>query len=220
MALLDQTLNQILGPLEIALNRTLSRSPDALVQLEGMRDAVCIQLRDVGWAFRMFPVAHGVQLLPGNEGARVTVSTSLVGMARLVAGEDPRAMGDALNMQGDAEYAQRLMDALRGARIDLQAEITSLLGPVFGSGVGAQVGQGLRGLMDFGRNSLQSLLLGERAESSPSASSDDRRQLSAEGQAADPAQTRAWMDDVDDAATALDRLEARIARLESRRAEA
>lgn len=218
MALLDQ----VLGPLEIALNKALNTSPQALAQLDDTRDAMALELRDLGWSFRIIPVNHGVQLLPGQDDARATVSTSLVGMARLFAGEDPRAMGDALRLDGDAQYAEHIMQALRGARIDLQAEISSVLGPLGGDGLGAQVAQGARGLLDFGRQSLQSLLLGQAAADSNSttgAAAHEEAALLQEGQAADPQQTRQWMDEVDDAATALDRLEARIARLENRRNE-
>ena len=214
MALLDQ----VLGPLEIALNKTLAVSPQALAELDGAGDAMALELRDLAWSFRLIPVNHGVQLLPGQEGARATVSTSLVGLARLFAGEDPRAMGEALRMQGDAEYAQRIMDALKGARIDLQAELSSLLGP--GEAMGSQLIQGAKGLFDFGRQSLQSFLVGtvsDAASSTASSASSEQQQLLQEGQAADPKETRQWMDDVDDCVTALDRLEARIARLENQR---
>ncbi|MGJ8668394.1 MAG: SCP2 sterol-binding domain-containing protein [Oceanococcus sp.] len=212
-------LDQVLGPLEIALNKALSASPQALAELDGAQDALALELRDIGWSFRMIPVTHGVQLLPGHEDARATVSTSLVGLARLFAGEDPRAMGEALRMQGDAEYADRIMTALRGARIDLQAELSSLLGPLGASGLGAQLTQGAKGLLDFGRQSLQSLLVGSDSTASSAAAVDPDQQQSllAEGQAADAKQTHQWMDEVDDTATALDRLEARIGRLENQR---
>ncbi len=203
MALLDQ----VLGPLEIVLNRALSASPQALASLEGAHDAVALELRDLGWAFRMTPVSHGVQLLPGGEPARAGVSTSLVGLARLGAGEDPRAMGSALQLNGDAEYAERVLGALRESRIDLQAEVRAVLQPVLGSQVGAQLGQGLRGLLDFGRSSVRELLLG-RASQESAAQVDG-------GEAADPEQASAWMDEVDDVASAVDRLEARIRRLET-----
>lgn len=203
MALLDQGL----GPLEIVINRALNASPEALAALEGAQDPVALHLRDLGWAFRMTPVSHGVQLVPGDEPARAGVSTSLVGLARLAAGEDPRAMGDALRLQGDAEYAERVLGALRSARIDLQAEVRSLLQPVLGSQFGGQLEQGLRGLLDFGRQSVREILLGSSKPSDDMADND--------GQAADPAQTQAWMDEVDDVAIAVDRLEARIRRLET-----
>ena len=212
MALLDQ----VLGPLEIALNRALAASPQALAELESAADAVALELRDLGWSFRMIPVSHGVQLLPGQDAARATVSTSLVGLARLFSGEDPRAMGEALRLQGDAEYAEHIMTALKAARIDLQAELSSLLGPLGADRLGAQLAQGARGLLDFGRQSVQSLLLGGSPASS-AASTQEQQILDSQGQAADPQQARQWMDDVDDAALALDRLEARIARLENQR---
>lgn len=203
MALLDQ----VLGPLEIVLNRALGASPQALAALEGAQEPVALELRDLGWAFRMTPVSHGIQLLPGGEPARAGVSTSLVGLARLGAGEDPRAMGAALQLNGDAEYAERVLGALRDARIDLQAEVRTVLQPVLGSQVGAQLGQGLRGLLDFGRNSVRELLLGRASEQSGEPMDG--------GEAADPEQANAWMDEVDDVANAVDRLEARIRRLET-----
>lgn len=203
MALLDQ----VLGPLEIVLNRALGASPQALADLEGAQEPVALELRDLGWAFRMTPVNHGLQLLPGAEPARAGVSTSLVGLARLAAGEDPRAMGTALHLNGDAEYAERVLGALREARIDLQAEVRTVLQPVLGGQIGAQFGQGLRGLLDFGRSSVRELLLGRAA--------DDAGADAGGGEAADPEQTSKWMDQVDDMASAVDRLEARVRRLES-----
>lgn len=218
MALLDQ----VLGPLEIALNKALNASPQALAELDDAHEAVALSFRDLAWGFRIIPVKHGVQLLPGVDDARATVSTSLVGMARLFAGEDPRAMGDALRLDGDAQYAERVMQALRGARIDMQAEISSLLGPLGADGLGSQVLQGARGLLDFGRQSLQSLLVGQVSATANNSevAADETTALLQQGQAADPQQARLWMDEVDDTATALDRLEARIARLENRRSEA
>lgn len=203
MALLDQAL----GPLEIVINRALASSPEALAALQDADQPVALELRDLGWALRMTPVSHGLQLSPGAEPARAGVSTSLVGLARLAAGEDPRAMGEALRLSGDAEYADTVLGALRAARIDLQAELRSLIQPLLGSQLGGQLGQGLRGLLDFGRQGVRELLLGR----APASDAPDQTG----GEAADPAQTRAWMDDVDEVATAVDRLEARIKRLES-----
>ncbi len=214
MALLDQ----VLGPLEIALNRVLHSSPQALAELDDADEPLALELRDLGWGFRIVPVSHGVQLLPGTDQARAGISTSLVGLARLFAGEDPRSMGEALRLQGDAEYAERVTSALRSARIDLQAELSSLLGPLGAEGLGAQLGEGARSLLDFGRQSLQALLLGS---ASPAATaSTEEGVVRQQGEAADPGQTRAWMDEVDEMVTALDRLEARIGRLEHRRDEA
>lgn len=192
-------LDQVLGPLEVAINRALGASPRSLEVMRSSDEPVALYFRDLGWGFRIAPTAHGVQLLAGIDSARAALSTSLVGLARLLAGEDPRAMGSALVMEGDAEYAERLLGALRSARIDLEGELSGLLGPLLGE----RLGQGLKGLLGFGRDSLRSLLLGGGG--------------GADGQLADANEARAWMDGVDDAATALDRIEARIARLESRR---
>lgn len=207
-------LDQILGPLEIALNRALSHSPEALAELDGERDALGLYMRDLAWGFRLYPVGHGVQLLPGNEASRAQVSTSLVGLARLMAGEDPRTMGDALRLEGDAEYAERIVTALRSARIDLQAEIENLLAPLGGAQLATQLGQGLKQVMDFGRQGLRGLLTGAASASSNAASAIPEQ----DAQLADAKQTREWMDQVDESALTLDRLEARISRLEKRRA--
>ena len=200
-------LDQILGPLEIGLNRALGSSPSALQTLRESHGALALQFRDLGWGFRLAPTVHGLQLLPGTEGARAGVSTSLVGLARLMAGEDPREMGDALRLEGDAEYAEQIMAAIRSARFDLESEISSLLGPVLGS----RLGQGVKDALDFGRQSLRSLLLGDRGTQTGPDSGD--------AQLADPQATREWMDAVDDTAAALDRIEARIARLERQHSE-
>ncbi len=202
MALLDQ----ILGPLEIVLNRALATSPEATALLAEQREPVALYFRDLDWGLRIYPAPHGVQLMPGSSAARATLSTSLVGLARLMAGEDARTMGTALQLQGDAEYAEQIMSALRQARIDLETEITSLLGPVLGSGLG----QGLSGLLAQGRQGLRTLLLGAGHDAAVSAGADA-------GELAAPEQVHAWMDQIDELATALDRLDARVARLERQR---
>lgn len=198
MALLDQ----ILGPLEIALNRALGASPRVLEELSASPDPVALYFRDLGWGFRLQPCAQGLQLLPGMGDARSAVSTSLVGLARLMAGEDPRAMGSALVLEGDAEYLEALLSNLRQARIDLETEIVSLLGPT----LGARLGQGLREVFSLGQQRFKSLLQGEVEQASGAGAG--------QGGLADADDAGAWMDAVDDAAMALDRLEARVARLE------
>lgn len=196
MALLDQ----ILGPLEIALNRALGSSPQALEQLGASQEPIALYFRDLAWGFRLQPCAHGLQLLPGMGESRSAVSTSLVGLARLMAGEDPREMGQALVLEGDAEYLEAFLGNLRQARIDLEAEITALLGPVLGS----RLGQGIRDLLNIGQQSLKTLLQGEV----------QKAQGAGDAGLADIQEAGEWMDAVDDAATALDRLQARIERLE------
>lgn len=200
-------LDQVLGPLEIALNRALALSPEARAQLAGSADPVGLYFRDLGWGLRLFPTAQGVQLMAGVEGVRALTSTSLVGMARLLAGEDPRTMGSALGLEGDAEYAERIMAALRTARIDLAGELRGLVGSVLGDGPA----QGLRSLLDGGRASLRSLLLGGAGQG---------RDVPASAALAEPEPVRHWMDEVDEAVTELDRLQARIERLERRRGQA
>jgi ubiquinone biosynthesis protein UbiJ len=137
-------------------------------------------------------------------------------------------MGGALTLEGDAEYAAHLMSIMRSARFDLEAELRSLLGPILNSGLGLSlsqnVGQGVTDVISAGKQGLQSLLFGRPPRALSSAGLPDAEQaaLSArpDGELADSEQTHVWMDEVDHAASALDRLEARLARLEQRRGEA
>ncbi len=195
MAILDA----VLAPLEIALNKALTASPAALQQLAGEQQSLALYFRDLAWGFRLQPTVHGLQLQAGLGESRAAISTSLVGLARLLAGEDPRAMGDALVLEGDAEYAERLLGALRHARFDLEAELGALLEPLGAAGLG----RGLRNWAERGRRGLAGLLLGEVQRGPESG-----------GGLANGEEVRRWMDEVDDLAVSLDRLEARVLRSE------
>lgn len=187
MALLDG----LLGPLEIALNRVLATSPQALEVLAAERDALQLSLRDLNWSFQLAPVKHGLVLTPVGTTPRASISTSLVGLARLAGGEDARSLGAALRIEGDAEYAEQIFTALRGAGVDWQAEMASLLGP-------GLLGR-TRGWLDGGRDLLRDWL---------------QHNAHAELVAAPDSAADVSMDALDQLAMQIDRCEARLARLE------
>lgn len=188
-------LDGLLGPLEIAVNRALAASPEALEALAAERDALGLELRDLGWRFTLCPVPHGIALAPGDEKARAAVSTSLVGLARLAAGEDARTMGEALRLSGDAEYAQQFFDIFRDAGVDLKAELGSLLGPDLVQRAGSLA----RELLGGGRQALRSALFGTAGGGDELATG-----------------LAQWMEEVDELAVDMDRAEARVSRLETR----
>lgn len=199
MAWLDQTL----GPLEIAINRGLATSPDALAALARESGALSITLRDLGWSFSLCLVPHGFALMPGQAaGSRAQVSTSLIGLARLFAGEDLPSLGSALVLEGDVEFAQRLLEILSRARVDLEAEIGSRLRAFTPPGLG----DSLAGLLGPARESLRGLLRGPAAKS-----------IAKSADLPPPEDLRDWMRQVDELALQVDRLEARAARLAQRR---
>lgn len=190
--------------IQAMVNRNVAGSPRArelLAALEGR--TLGLEVRFTPWRF-MASAAGGKLLLSRNGGpADVTVSgspLSLLSMTR----EDPQAVirrGD-VRIEGDGAAAERFQELLELLRPDLEAELAQVIGEVPAYGVGSL----LRSALSYGRQVTRTgaMNVGEYL-------AHERRDL------VPRAEAQQFMEDVDALREAVDRVAARIERLEGAR---
>jgi ubiquinone biosynthesis protein UbiJ len=191
--------------IEAALNRYLSLDPDGprgLSALQGRWVALdvdgLLQVLITAEADRLRVAPAGAELEPE---ARITASP--VTLARLgLSGEGGAAAARELRIEGDAELAHALERVLRGVEIDWEELLSRAVGDV----AARQLGNLARGFGAWGRRAGDSLSadLGEYL-------TEEARILPSR------IEVEQFLDEVDGLREDVDRLDARIARLERRR---
>jgi ubiquinone biosynthesis protein UbiJ len=194
--------------LEIALNRYLRLEPAALAEcarLEGR--TIALAATDLGWHFVLEPIAAGVRVSDAAElKADVTVSAATPRLLALAlgsaAGKSRQGLPQGLSVDGDAELLDRFSRLLRSIGFDIEEPLARVLG----DGAAHRVADALRGLFGWSRSAADRLTL------------DTAEYLREEtGDLADSAGVEEWMQGADALRESVDRLEARLARLEKLR---
>jgi ubiquinone biosynthesis protein UbiJ len=195
----------ILERLEAVLNRNVAESRRATTiarRLDGRVLALTIE----GTPFEIFFRADGgrLRLAPRHEGA---TDARLSGTpASLLALAGPQAEGalraGGVRIEGDAEVAQKFRELLAEAQPDFEEELARVVGDV----AARQVANFARGVLSWGRRASGSL-----TDSVVEYLQEEGRDL--------PTRTEVeeFLAEVDHLREDADRLEARLARLESRR---
>jgi ubiquinone biosynthesis protein UbiJ len=196
-------LQPLLEKLAAVLNRNVAQSNRAsalTVQLDGRTLSLVLEGTPLTLYFR---VADGrIAIDSGQPGeADASLSGSPLALLSLAgpAAED-RLRGSAIRIAGDAEVAQRFRDLLQQAQPDFEEELSRVVGDVAAHRVAGLA----RGLFDWGRKAAGSLSTSV-AEYLQEESRDLPTRIEVEE----------FLEAVDRLRESADRLEARLARLES-----
>lgn len=190
--------------LEVALNRYLRLEPAVLAdcaKLEGR--ALALEASDLGWRFVIEPIASGVRVSDGGAiKPDVTVSATTVQVLsaalRSIGQENP-ALPTGLRVDGDAELLDRFGRLLRKVGFDIEEPLSRLVG----DSAAHRIAGGLRGLFGWGRTAADRLAV------------DTSEYLREEvHELAGAADVEEWMHGVEALREGVDRLEARLVRLE------
>lgn len=189
--------------LEIALNRYLALEPEVLTDCGRLQGRViALHAKGPEWEFFLCPNARGVQVLDAWAGKPdVRISATLTQLLRqgLRAGSDAGLALSGVTVEGDAELLARFAALLAKVGFDPEEWLSKWLGDA----AAHRVNQGLRGLLDWGRNSVSTLSL-DTAEYLREETRDLVHRTDVEQ----------WMDRVDDLRERTDRLAARLERVE------
>jgi ubiquinone biosynthesis protein UbiJ len=189
--------------LEIALNRYLALEPAVAAdfgRLEGR--VIALHAQGPGWEFYLCPGNSGVTVLDAWDGKPdVRISARPTALLRRAFGGADGGGGSGVTVEGDADLLQRFSTLVAKVGFD-PAE---WLAPWLGDGAAHRVGQGLRGLLGWGRTSASTLAL-DTAEYLR----EETRDL------AHRADVERWIEGVEAARRRGDALSARLARLERR----
>jgi len=197
-------LNVLFEQLSAAMNRNVAQSARATAlaqQLEGRALALEFEGTPFALAFRV--AAGNVEIdMRAASTADATLTGSPLSLLSLVGpGAEDRVRGSSIRIAGDAEVAQHFRDLLQQAQPDFEEEMSRVVGDV----AAHQVANFARGFFDWGRKAADSF------------STNVAEYLQEEGRDV-PARVEVeeFLEGVDQLREDTDRLEARLARLESR----
>jgi ubiquinone biosynthesis protein UbiJ len=197
----------VCATLEVALNRYLRLERGVVADCATMAGkSIALEAADLGWMFVIEPIATGVRVSNvAEDEPDVLVSAPTLRLARLGLNQLTRREGlpTGIEVVGDIELLNRFSGLL--SRVGLDPE--ELVAKVVGDGAAHRLVGGLKGLFGFGRSAADRL------------SRDTAEYLTEESEdLARAADVEEWMDAVDGLREGVDRLEARLARLEQRSA--
>lgn len=191
--------------LEVALNRYLALDAEALqdcARLQGRTIALAAEMPS--WRFCVQFMPSGVRVHSDAETpADVSVSGRATTLLRLAwqVGQGESGIPQGLQITGDTELLQRFNRTLARVGFDPEEALASVLGDA----AAHRVSEGLKTLLGWGRRSASTLAL------------DTAEYLREEtGDLARAADVADWMDAVDRLREAVDRIDARLTRIQQR----
>ena len=199
-------LNVLLGQLAASLNRNVAQSERAsslATQLDGRVLALVLEGTPVTLWFKVHDGDVAIETRhEGTADARLAGTPfSLLSLVGPGAAERVRSAG--IRIEGDAEVAQRFQGLLQLAQPDFEEELARVIGDV----AAHQVANLARGFLDWGRKAADSF------------SQNVAEYLQEEGRdVPSRVELEEFLESVDHLRSDADRLEARLGRLESRRA--
>ena len=193
--------------LETALNGMLAANPEAAEALPALTGRVlCLDIEGLDLRLCLLPAGRRVQVLGEYAGTPdATIHATPLGLMRMSLAGGEALLEGAARITGDTSFGQRLGGLLRLSAVDWEELLARGLGDV----AGHQLARLLRAGGDWLRDSAAALEqdLGEYL-------TEEARLLPAS------AELEHWMQGVEALRADVDRLEARLRRLEARRAEA
>ena len=198
-------VNALLGQLATVLNRNVAQSTRATslaAQLDGRVLALALEGTPVTLYLKVGDGRIAIDTRhDGVADARLAgTPLSLLSLAGRGAADRMRSVG--IRIEGDAEVAQRFQNLLQQAQPDFEEELSRVVGDV----AAHQVANVARGIFDWGRKAADSF------------SQDVAEYLQEEGRDVPTrVELEEFLESVDHLREAADRLEARLARLESQR---
>jgi ubiquinone biosynthesis protein UbiJ len=188
----------LLGAAEQMLNRALAADPHSLRRLAALKGSLHLRHSDWGWELGVIPVAQGLILSEPEEAPRAKVSLSNQAIMALLRKPSAGRAVPGMQIEGDAGFLQEVADIVQGLEVDL----AGLLQPWLGSSA-APAAMGLQRVGAFLKRGLQQL-----ETQTVEYLSEESRDL------VPPLELDDWMQQVDDLAMDVDRLQARLQRLE------
>ncbi len=140
--------------LEKAFNQCLRMDPDTLAQVTELEGKViALEIQGVGKTIFLVPTAAGLRVQSVFEGEPdVTISGGVFSLARLGLSDHPASVfGDGVEMTGDAHLGRKVQHILDGLQLDWEEQLSHLSGDVLAH----QVGNTVRSLIDWGRNTTE-----------------------------------------------------------------
>ncbi|KEA65098.1 hypothetical protein ADIMK_0800 [Marinobacterium lacunae] len=186
---------------EQSLNTLLAQDPVTLDRLGALGGRViAVEASSPAMALYLLPHSEGIDLLAHYEGeADVTLSGQALSLMRLPIAGNEVLFGKGVALRGDAALAHTLQGILADTRIDWEAWLGNLLGDA----AGHEAARFLRSLGSYSRDTAQSLIL------------NSKEYLQEEAQLLPTRiEIELFLDEVDELREAVDRLEARINRLQ------
>ena len=190
--------------LEVALNRYLRLEPAVAAECARLSGrALALEAGDLGWRFVIEPIAGGVRVSDGN-GVKPDVTVSASSLQVLQAalrslGQENPVLPSGLRVEGDAELLDRFGRLLRKVGFEIEEPLSRLVG----DSAAQRIAGGLRGLFGWSRNAA-----GRLAVDTSEYLREEAREL------AGAADVEEWMQGVEALREGVDRLEARLIRLE------
>jgi len=195
----------VLEGIEQALNHYLSLDPRTLAQMADLEGRVlAVELRGLAVTFYLLPGRGGVQVLGRYEGEPdACLSGTPMALGRLGLGANAPGMlfSGEVRIEGDTELGQTFRRILDDMDIDWEEQLARYTGDV----VAHQVGRGLRAAARWGGQVGRSL-----EQDVTEYLQEETRQLITEHELED------FLDGVDTTRADVDRLEARVRRLQRR----
>jgi ubiquinone biosynthesis protein UbiJ len=191
------------GPLESLLNRNVAASASARALCKRLAGKT-LALHVAGLPLNIFLSSHGERLVLDSQReapADASLTGSPLSFLRMVGPKPEAALrSGAVQIQGDAEVAQAFSELLREAQPDLEEELSRIIGDV----AAHQVGNAARSALAFAERAAKTF-----AQNVAEFLQEESRDL--------PSRTEAdeFIAGVDKVRDDVERLEARIARLES-----
>ncbi len=206
--LLSTPTRLLLSGLEAALNTYLQLDPDSLphaAALEGKAIAVELVFTPAGAAgprlsFYLLPGAAGIQVADYCPDApQALIRGTPFALAAQFSRSINEGMASGVEIQGDAHVAKALQELLHGIDIDWEEQLAHLIGDV----AAHQIGSAVRELRGWGRQVFNTLL-----QNAAEYLQQESRDLPPSGA------LHTFLDAVDGLHSDVDRLEARLARLQ------
>ncbi len=201
---MSEALTAALAGLEQALNAALAldpRSPERLAALDGR--VVAMALSGTGLRICLRADDEGYLAVMGSfDGeADTTLRGAPLSMLRMASGSADTLFGGGVEIEGDVELGQRFQRIIQQVDIDWEEHLSRLVGDV----AAHQLGQAARGLFSWFNRSADHLGM------------DTADYLREESRILPhPDEVREFLDGVDGLRDGVERLAARIARLEGR----
>ncbi len=191
----------LLGSAEALINRLLAQDPHSLSALSALGGSLMVRHTELGWEVGIFPANHGVVL--AEPATQPTARVELQTRAVLALLRDPRGGRAVAGMQvaGDAEYLQRFADIFQNLHTDLAAFLEPWFGPQ-----AVPLARGLGQARQFLKRAF-----GQLEQTGVEFLSEESRDL------VPAAELEDWMHEVDELSMAVDRLQARLGRMERTR---
>jgi ubiquinone biosynthesis protein UbiJ len=142
--------------LEKALNQCLRMDPESLARVTALEGRViALEISGLGRMVYLVPTATGLRVQSVFEGEPdVIIRGGPFSLARLGMSEHPtEVFGHGVEMTGDALLGRKVQRILDGLQLDWEEQLSHVSGDV----VAHQVGNTVRGLRDWGRNTADAL---------------------------------------------------------------